>query len=192
MKMRTIPIPFILLPFLAAAAIVGCGRGKGGNANAEAEQRQAAVQADWKAKWERHVTYVDSVRRADHSPKAYLSQAWICFNEEDHARALRYTDSVLTLVTDAVPQETINNARYLRSLCFDRLGMTERSIEEMKAVVASEEQEGPEMCHESKLNLAYYYLKMKRYEEAIAALPDSASAGGRQLWQMIQKAKEEL
>lgn len=60
------------------------------------------------------------------------------------------------------------------------------------AVVASEEKKEPEMCHESKLNRAHYYLKMKRYEDAIAALPASTSAGAKQLWQMIQKAKDWL
>jgi hypothetical protein len=43
------------------------------------------------------------------------------------------------------------------------------------------------MCHESKLNLAHYYLKQKRFDEALATLPDSTSPGGKHLWQEIHK-----
>lgn len=54
----------------------------------------------------------------------------------------------------------------------------------------SEEREGPDMCHESKLNLAHYYMKLKRYEEAMSTLPDTTSPGGRQLLREIREAKE--
>ena len=101
-----------------------------------------------------------------------------------------FTDTVFTAAADTIRPEVINNARYLRSLCFDRPGQTERSVDEMKVVIASEEREGPDMCHESKLNLAHYYMKLKRYEEAMSTLPDTTSPGGRQLLREIREAKE--
>lgn len=186
--MKTLFLRIILPIFSAFMVIAGCCLGKGSEAHASAEETRAAERAERLAKWERYVTCIDSLVQADHSVSAYLSRAWICFSEKDHTRALRYTDTVMTLVTDTASLTTINNTRYLRSLCFDRMGKAEMSISEIKAIIASDDPEDPEFTHESKLNLAYYYYKLKRYDEALAILPDSTTAGGKLLWKEIHRS----
>ncbi len=190
--MKTKHFIFFFSFILTAVMIIGCGRGKGVNAITSEAGKRVAEQAEQQAKWERYVAYVDSVRRVDHSVDAYLRSAWICHGQEKYAQALRYTDTALVLITDSIPLATINNTRYLRSLCFDRMGKTESSISEMKAIIASDDPDDPAFTHESRLNLAHYYLKLKRYDEALAALPDSISEGGRQLYKEILKAKANI
>ena len=177
---------YLLPSLLALTILAGCVGGRSRNGTVSPDDERASELA----RFEHHVALIDSLIYADHSVRAYLSRAWICYWQDEDSRALRYTDTVMALVTDAVPLATVNNARYLRSLCFDRMGQTEKSVEEMKAVIASEDPGDPESTHEPRLNLAYYYFRLKRYGEALEALPDSTSAGGRQLWRLIHDAEE--
>ena len=185
--MKTMHFLFFFSFILTTVLIIGCGREGGGCADTIAEEKRAADLAELQAKWERYVANVDSVRRVDHSVDAYLRSAWICHCKEEYAQALRYTDTVMVLVTDSVPLSNVNNARYLRSLCFDMLGQMGNAIEETKAIIASDEKKDPYGVIEAKVNLAYYYYQQKR-EEALAALPDTLMFGGEDVKDNIMKA----
>ena len=71
----------IFLTIIMISALISCGSKEVKNDGAEAKE---APSAD-RARWERYVAYVDSVRRVDHSVDAYLRSACICHCKEEYA-----------------------------------------------------------------------------------------------------------
>lgn len=136
-----------------------------------------------------YLAYVDSVFRADHSPISYASYAGIFRRNGEIERALRYTDTALTMITLPGDLNDANYIRFVRSQCYDDMGQTENAIKELNLIIDSGPYETALEARETLCRLLYH---KDRFREALEALPDSLSLEGRIYLQLCKEALDSL
>ena len=134
---------------------------------------------------EEYLALVDSVFRADHSALSYACYASVFRADGDYERALRYTDTALSLITLPDEKNVSSYTRFVRAGCYDEMGQKDNAIRELKMIIATGPKESADGAREYLCRLYYY---MGRFKDALADLPDTLSNEGEFYVQMCKEA----